>query len=83
MDAPGWNGEPGAMPYDRDWDAPAEFEHVDPPCSDCGAEWEAGFCSSPTGKVFCWDCRVRRGFRYLFDPRDWLTIAGEILGGAA
>lgn len=78
MDAPGWNGEPGALSTDPEWDSRDEREPDGVTCSDCDAEWSSGFCSSPTGKVFCWDCRVRRGFRYIFDPRSWSVIEADL-----
>lgn len=83
MDAPYYNGEPGALPSDPEWDERRDDSHDGLSCSDCAAEWSSGFCSSPTGKVFCWDCRVRRGFRFLFDARSWAVIEADLRKGAA
>lgn len=85
MDAPGWNGEPGAMPYDREWDErPERDKRPMLTCSDCGAVQDNDIALiGTTGKLLCGECRTTRGFKYMWDPRDWREIAASILVGVA
>lgn len=63
-------------------------------CADCGeanmtrqgqAVW--GFGSVIThdlqSRIYCSECRARRGLEYKFDPRSWAEIEREQQKGAA
>ena len=86
MDAPYYNGEPGAMPYDEERD-----EHYNKPrhprelrCDDCAALGTDGYTLvGTTAKMFCDSCARRRGLAYLFDARPWAQIEAAQQKGAA
>lgn len=64
-------------------------------CDDCGrSNWDRdarrdveGFGSAITqtgeSRVYCADCRYRRGSAYVFDARSWKEIQAEVIADAA
>ncbi len=60
MDSPVYNGEPGAMPYDREHDPrPAHDEPRVFACRDCGTRGTEGYKSMPIeglGYISCDAC---------------------------
>lgn len=73
MDAPYYNGEPGARPYDEDWDERAAPEAAATyVCSDCGDHGEAHFhVILTTGATYCDPCfRYRAKHGWEFDTRS-------------
>lgn len=63
-------------------------------CSDCGAANHTrqglpvhGFGSVIThdgqSRIYCSECKTRRGLAYKFDPRSWSEIEREQQRGAA
>lgn len=62
-------------------------------CADCGRKNRVqgrildGFGSAIThdgqSRIYCADCRHRRGAAYIFDPRSWSVIAREQNADAA
>lgn len=60
MDAPYYNGEPGAMAYDdEDWRRPSKQERNLPKCGHCGSTGP-GLISEPGRKTRCRECEWRR-----------------------
>lgn len=85
MDAPGWNGEPGALSTDPEWDErPDRDQRPMMTCSDCGVVQDNDMALiSTTGKLLCGWCRTQRGFKYMWDPRSWSVIEADLRKGAA
>ena len=84
MDAPTWNGEPGALPSDPEWDTQTEREDEPSPCSDCGATDEVRHSIGVTAKRLCASCyRWRSGHGVLFDPRGKAQLEAAMRKGAA
>lgn len=85
MDAPSFNGEPGARPYDRDHDEQREPEPQVPLCRDCGARiclggTTTGVASGASCRAcYCW--RVRLGV--VDDVRTRPEIAAAMAQDAA
>lgn len=75
MDAPYYNGEPGALPSDREWDAKPAPEPETPTCVDCGdvVVW-GGRSLAPLG-MLCRPCAdAREAIGAEFDARPIRVI---------
>lgn len=83
MDAPYYNGEPGARPYDSAWDERAEPDREPARCRDCGALAHEGGAFAPDGFscADCWRWRAEQGVQ--FDPRAKAQIEAALRKGAA
>lgn len=83
MDAKFYNGEPGAMSYDRDWNMGREREPEPPACRDCGDPVLIHGTGTPAG-TYCFGCAAwRQSHGLIFDARTRLQIESQMRKGAA
>lgn len=82
MNAPGYNGEPGARPYDREHDERHGQERPEVfHCKDCGRAGREGYHSTPIagGRIICDPCYRWRSARGLtFDPRSIAVLKRDV-----
>lgn len=61
MNASWWNGEPGALPTDPEWDRLHEREESPVPCFDCGADAKVSTITHEgEGRSYCKSCAQQR-----------------------